>query len=123
MVDGNVGIYNGATYVAKEKTSVTCTGCGGKREDGTINTAFCNAMPNCFYTDRRDRRSVIFVKQEIVDVAAELAKAPDGSAYKKCCVWRLHAGCGESCFALCNQAQRLACSVQFDKDTNTKESI
>lgn len=62
--DGDTGEYKGVTYVAQNSDEpFSCNGCSGKQLNGTTDTAFCNAMPNCMACDRRDKRDVIFVEQ------------------------------------------------------------
>jgi hypothetical protein len=65
LSDGNIGIYKGETYVAKDaQAAYSCRGCAAKLADGKTDLEFCNAMPDCMGSDRRDKRDVIFAKPE-----------------------------------------------------------
>lgn len=61
MSDGNTATHKGATYVAKDSKPMQCQGCAGKCSDGSTDLEFCNAMPNCMASQRRDKRNVVFV--------------------------------------------------------------
>lgn len=64
MRDGNTATHKGVTYVAQQGYPNSCGGCAGKPPNGRVDTAFCNAMPNCMASDRRDKRDVVFVEKK-----------------------------------------------------------
>jgi len=53
----------GTTYVAKKSPAGTCAGCAGFTPPGKKTTELCRALPSCFSEDRKDRQSIVWVKE------------------------------------------------------------